>query len=157
MTSLPYNVAIIGSGPAGMFAALELARAKPGLRIAMLEKGPFRSFDEKTNLTCGWGGSGAFSDGKLNHTAISGGQLRDFLAQEEFEEIMRYVDTLYLEFGGDPKLVNATSEQVKDLRRQAIAADLELVHFPIRHLGTDKSRIIVDSIRQYLERSGEIG
>ena len=154
MANQPYNVVIIGSGPAGMFAALELARVKPGLRIAVLEKGPLRSVDEKANLTCGWGGSGAFSDGKLNHTAISGGQLRDFLAQDEFEEIMRYVDKLYLEFGGDPKLVDATTEEVKDLRRQAIAADLELIHFPIRHLGTDKSRIIVESIRKYLEKNG---
>ncbi len=154
MPKANYDVAIIGSGPAGMFAALELIRRSPGVRAVVFEKGPLRSFDEKANLTCGWGGSGAFSDGKLNHTALSGGQLRDFMTQEGFESVMHDVDQTYLEFGGDPKIVDATSDQVADLRRRVIAADMELVHFPIRHLGTDKSRIIVDNIRKYIEEKG---
>ncbi|MDP3964001.1 MAG: FAD-dependent oxidoreductase [bacterium] len=154
MPQVPFDVAIVGSGPAGMFAALELVRVKPGSRVVLFEKGPLRLVDEKKNLTCGWGGSGAFSDGKLNHTWHSGGQLIDFFAPDAFDRIMLEVDRLYLEFGGDPKLVYASSESIEDLRRRAMAADLELVHFPIRHLGTDKSRLIVEAIRQYLEKGG---
>lgn len=154
MPTPTYDVAIIGSGPAGMFAALELARKAPKLKVAILEKGPLRPVDEKENLTCGWGGSGAFSDGKLNHTCLSGGQLQDFLSQDVFDGVMRDVDNTYLEFGGDPHMIDASSAEVEDLRRSVIAADMELVHFPIRHLGTDKSRLIVESIRRFLEQHG---
>lgn len=154
MQNAKYNVAIVGSGPAGVFAALELLSRKEGLRVAIFEKGPLRAHDERVNLTCGWGGSGAFSDGKLNHTAHSGGQLRDFLNEAEFSAVMHDVDRMYLEFGGDPVLIDAADEAVEDLRRRVLAADMELVHFPIRHLGTDKSRVIVGNMKERLERRG---
>jgi uncharacterized protein len=154
MNETNYDVIIIGSGPAGMFAALELVRLKQGLKIALFEKGPLRGHDERTNLTCGWGGSGAFSDGKLNHTHVSGGRLSDYLTEQEFSAIMAYVDRVYLHFGGSPGLVWACNEEVAEIRRKAMASDLELIHFPIRHLGTDKTRIIVDNIRLFLEKYG---
>lgn len=149
-----FDVAIVGTGPAGIFAALELAKLKPKLHIAMFERGKLREANEQKELTCGWGGSGAFSDGKLNLTCDSGGQLKDFLNEEEFNEYMNYVDQTYLEFGGEKTLYDLRNPNINELKRRAFAAGLELLTFKIRHLGTDRSREIVERMRQHLIESG---
>jgi len=156
MSSKRWDVAIVGTGPAGMFAALELLRvSKKKLQIVMFEKGEMRKGTEPNcSITCGWGGSGAFSDGKLNHTVESGGQLSTYLSPQESEQLIEYVDKIYLEFGGDKKLVDPSEDAIADLKRKAAACDLKIIQFPIRHLGTDKSRIIVDKIHKHLTERG---
>ena len=81
-----YDVIIIGAGPSGMFAALELVKSQPSLRIAMLEKGAIRKPGDWKSIISGWGGAGAFSDGKLTLSPLVGGHLLDFMPADAFEE-----------------------------------------------------------------------
>jgi uncharacterized FAD-dependent dehydrogenase len=161
-TRASYDVAIIGTGPAGMFAALELVDLRPGTRIVMLEKGPVRSQGDKDNITSGWGGAGAFSDGKLDLGSCVGGTLAQCIGEDRFRELMAYIDGRYMEFGGRPDLIDAKADpvrwsKVQDIRRRAMGANLDLAYFPIRHLGTDTAYTIVENIRNYLiERGVEV-
>lgn len=147
-----YDVLIVGAGPAGMFAALELITLKPKLKIAIFEKGPIRKSGNVDSIVSGWGGAGAFSDGKLTLSSLVGGQLQDFISLEQFDELMEYVDSLYIDFGGDAdRIFGGVSSESDDLRRKALAANLDLVTYQIRHLGTDKSYAIVENIRKHLQ------
>jgi hypothetical protein len=157
-----FDVAIVGTGPAGMFAALELVDRKPGIKIVMFEKGPVRPMGDKSNVTAGWGGAGAFSDGKLNLTSVVGGTVHEVIGQGQFDDLMPYVDSRYLEFGGNPdRLIDASKdekrwEQVRKLEATAYGAGLTLKPFPIRHLGTDTAHDIVMNIKRYLEGHGVV-
>ena len=147
-----YDVIIVGSGPAGMFTALELIKLCPTLQIAIFEKGAIRKPGQANSVTSGWGGAGAFSDGKLTLSSAVGGQLGDFMAEDEFQELMLYTDHLYLEFGGDQeRIFGGDSPATEDLRRKALAANLDLITYKIRHLGTDQTYQIVENIRNYLQ------
>lgn len=149
--NMVYDIAIIGTGPAGMFAALEIVAKRPDLKLVMIEKGGVRSKDDRSDITCGWGGAGAFSDGKLNWTYATGGHLlAEVLGEEKFGELSKYVDGKYLEFGGEGHLTDPNGSEVENLKRQAYVAGLALVPFPVRHLGTDKCYEIVENIRKYL-------
>lgn len=157
-----YDVVIVGAGPAGIFAALELAK-KDGLRILQLEKG--KSLEERpcaANLqdlapgTCaprgevsGWGGAGAFSDGKLTLSSEIGGRLGEYLPTEEVERLIRYVDDVYLKFGASEQ-VWGTSDEIDQLRRRASQADLRLVPFKVRHLGTERCFEILQRMHAHL-------
>lgn len=174
---MTYDIAIIGTGPAGMFTALEIADKRPDLKLAMIEKGSARTKEDRSNITCGWGGAGAFSDGKLNWTYATGGHLlAEVLGEEKFNELTGYVDSKYLEFGGSSPpnnfsrigrgvisdldfkqigggashLIDPSGPEVDSLKCKAYSAGLALITFPIRHLGTDKCFEIVENIRQYL-------
>lgn len=155
-----YDVAIIGTGPAGMFAALELIKLCPKAKIVMLEKGPIRPMGDKSNVTSGWGGAGAFSDGKLDLSSVVGGTIHEIIGQEKFDELMPYVDGRYLEFGGSKdRLIDAKQDPVKRakvelLMAKSMGAGLDLRPFPIRHLGTDTAHDIVMNIRRHLQDHG---
>ncbi len=157
--SQKYDVAIIGTGPAGMFAALELAEKAPSARVVMFERGPVRPAGDKQNVTSGWGGAGTFSDGKLDLASCVGGSIGQCVGEERFRDLMAHVDARYIAFGGRPDLVEARSdqhkwEQVLAYRTQALSANLDLAYFPIRHLGTDTAHTIVENIRRHLESRG---
>ncbi|PIE33943.1 FAD-dependent oxidoreductase [candidate division KSB3 bacterium] len=150
--SAHYDVVIIGAGPAGMFAALELVTRQPTLHVAILEKGPIRQLGSGESITSGWGGAGAFSDGKLTLSPLVGGQLQDHVSPEQFDTLMEYVDALYIQFGGDPdRIFGGLSPESEELQRKALAANLDVITYPIRHLGTDKTYTIVEKIRAFLE------
>lgn len=152
-----WDVVIIGSGPAGMFAALELSRLKPGLRVAIFEKGPMREFGDRQNKTCGWGGSGAFSDGKLDLTGEIGGDLLQYISRDEFDVLMQYVEGIYVSYC-DPIETSAPTEpdskKVRQLTRLCYQNGMKLIPFPVRHLGTDRAYGIVMSIKKDLESAG---
>ncbi len=152
------DIAIIGSGPAGTFAAIELARIRPKYSIVMFEKGPLRSYGDRDNKTCGWGGSGAYSDGKLDLTHLIGGTLveKGYVSVAEFTDLMRYVEATYVSYCKDAETVLEIDEnpEVERMRKLCENHDMQLIPFPVRHLGTDRSFAIVMGMYQDLTRAG---
>ncbi len=158
-----YDVIIIGSGPAGIFAALELVK-NPRLKVLMIEKGsdiqrrscPMleRSVPcvgcSLCSILCGWGGAGAYSDGKLTLTSDFGGWLKDYLSAEELDRFIEYVDSVYLSFGAGGEVHGGDSEAIRRLRKKAAGYNLELIPARIRHIGTDLCKDVLRNIRQYL-------
>lgn len=152
-----FDVAIVGTGPAGTFAALEFAR-KSGLSVVMFEKGPLRGAGDRDNKTCGWGGSGAYSDGKLDLTHLIGGALveKGFLTEPDFNDLMHYVEETYVSYCKDAETVVQVDNnpEVERIRQLCEVHDMTLIPFPVRHLGTDRAYSIVMGMYHDLKHNG---
>jgi len=148
-----YDVIIVGGGPAGIFAALEFSKAS-ALNILLIDKG--RDIDKRSNLVSGLGGAGAFSDGKLTLSTQAGGWLNDYIGEINAEDLIRYVDDIYLRFGAPDKLYGV-GDEIEEIRRQASLNGLRLIPLPIRHLGTECCRSVLKVMRDYLSSRIEIG
>lgn len=163
------DVLIIGAGPAGIFTALEMIRKGSKKKIVIVEKG--QSIEKRScpkaktqkcvgckpycHITTGFSGAGAFSDGKLSLSSDVGGDLPTLIGQELAQETINYTDKIYLEFGADTHVEGiSNSQEVKEIRRNAIKAGLKLVDCPIRHLGTEKAHDIYLAIEKYLQENG---
>ena len=165
MSTHRYDAIIVGAGPAGIFAALELSRA--GITdVLIVEKGhaiakrrcPARRTAcvgcETCDIMTGWGGAGAFSDGKLTLTSEVGGWLSDFVAKPELDDLLEYADRLWLEFGATTDVHGPDPATAAQLEREATLAGMKLVSMRIRHLGTDRSPEVLDAMRVALEAAG---
>ena len=163
------DVLIIGAGPAGIFTALEMIRKGTNKKIIIVEKGsaiekrscPKHKTQQCVNckpychITTGFSGAGAFSDGKLSLSSDVGGDLPKIVGDALVDEMIKYTDGIYLEFGADEHVEGVgNSEEIKDIRKRAIQAGLKLVDCPIRHLGTEKAQDIYYAIEQYLINNG---
>ncbi len=157
-----YDVIIIGGGPAGIFAALELSQTA-GRNILLIEKGkdisarrcPVRDTGSACieclpcNLVCGLGGAGAFSDGKLVLSSQVGGHLSEYLGEERTDGLIKYVDELYIKFGASERLFGGGSA-VEAIGRRAGQAGLRLIPMPVRHMGTENGFAVLKAMRDYL-------
>ena len=164
-----YDLIIVGAGPAGIFTALELLRRNSQAKMLLIEKGKpverRRCPKDKTGtcvnckptcaITTGFSGAGAFSDGKLSLSYQVGGELPDLIGEDFAQELIDYTDKIYLEFGADPHVEGQfQGAEIKDIRKRAIQAGLQLVDCPIRHLGTEKAQQLYLNIQNHLAAKG---
>ena len=177
---MKYDLIVVGMGPSAAFLAYELIQLGKNKNVLLIDQGkniknrvcPI----EKTgkcmkckpfcNITCGFSGAGAFSDGKLLSYHMSslgnsnemylggngGGYIKEYLSEEEIKDLLVYTDNVYLDFGADTHLEGLEyKEEIKKLQDKAAEQDLGLVSCPIRHLGTEKAHILYTKIQDYLE------
>ena len=163
------KILIIGAGPAGIFTALELLKLGSKDEITIIEQGhlvekrvcPKSKTKECVhckpycNITSGFSGAGAFSDGKLSLNYEVGGDFPSLVGESLAQEIIDYTDKIYLEFGADTHVEGAVqTEEIREIRKSATIAGLKLVDCPIRHLGTEKAHQLYYDIEQYLLKNG---
>ncbi len=159
-----YDVVIVGAGPAGIFAALELLASRKKPKILMIEKGkditrracPLIIRDvsctkcRECDLLSGWGGAGAFSDGKLSLSPEVGGFLSRYMDKEEVNALIHYVDDIYVHYGAPKQLFGSRPEEIQELERLASKNNLSLVPSRIRHIGTDRCGSLLKKIKEYI-------
>lgn len=150
---MDYEVIIVGAGPAGIFAALTLADLGVG-PVLLLERGRDLGQRERFNAEdrlCGWGGAGAYSDGKLTLSTEVGGVLSEYLDQESLLRLLVAADETYVAHGAPDRLFGRLSPELEELSDRARLADLEFVPTQIRHIGTENCQEVLGSFRKALE------
>lgn len=175
---MKYDVVIVGAGPAGLFAAYELHEQNPKLKVLLIDKGhdiyhrrcpvlnhtlskcPMDKFGHSgchpaCSITNGFGGAGAYSDGKFNITSEFGGWMTDYLDPKIVEDLIRYVDSINLKYGAPTKITDPTTEKVREIERRGYAVGLKLLRAQVRHLGTENNLAIMakifDDLSQWID------
>lgn len=159
------DVAILGCGEAGIFAAYELAERRPDLKVVALDKGA-DIYSRRCPIVagrvnrcvncpvcdtmCGFGGAGAFSDGKFNFTTAFGGWLTDYMPAAQVMELIRYVDSVNVRFGATTELYSTATPEAIALEKRALQYDLHLLQAQCKHLGTENNLRILTAIYEYL-------
>jgi len=164
---LKYDVIIVGAGTAGIFSALEITE-KSKLNVLMLDRGPdinkrkcpaSRGFEcvhcDPCGLLSGWGGAGAFSDGKLTLSTEVGGWLNQYVSSKELEELVSRADGIYLKFGAADHVYGTNIERVEEIERKASLAGLKLIRQKIRHMGTERCAQTLKKMRHELNSKVE--
>lgn len=165
-----YDVIIVGAGPAGIFAALELSSSDKGLKVLLVEKG--RDIEKRIcpagikdvsctvcpdcGLLSGWGGAGAFSDGKLSLSGNIGGNLSRYIAESTLQDLIAYSDSIYVKYGAPAEVYGEDEGRVSKLKKIAGKNGLELIPSRIRHIGTDRCPELLKKIRADLNSKVDI-
>ncbi len=158
-----FDTIIIGAGPAGIFAALELADKAPKSRVLMLDTGraianracPARidgkcRHCEPCAIVHGWAGAGAFSDGKLSLSDEVGGHVSDYIGHKRSMEYIEKADKLYLKFGASKTVHGQNNSRVDEIAYEASRYNIHLVPCPVRHLGTENAAPVLGAMHDYL-------
>jgi uncharacterized FAD-dependent dehydrogenase len=166
-----YDVAIIGCGTSGIFAGYELITSNPELKIVMIEKGnniyhrkcPIVQKKSKDCIHCkscdimrGFGGAGAFSDGKFNFTTQFGGWLNEYLPDEQVMDLLSYVDNINVVFGATNQRYSTNTKEAGEIAKKALENDLHLLQASVKHLGTENNLDILKRIYEFLDNKLKI-
>lgn len=166
-----YDVAIIGAGTAGIFAAYELLLNRPESRVILIEQGltvekrscPIISEKTESCIGCtpcaimrGFGGAGAFSDGKFNFTTNFGGWLNEYIPDKEVMRLIDYVDSVNRSFGATSEVFSTNTPEAEIIRRKAVSFDLHLMDARCKHLGTEKNRELIAAMYKWLDERTEV-
>lgn len=169
-----YDVIIVGAGPMGIFTAYELMMISPEKSVLLIDKGndiydrncPIIAKKVKQcpkdiygksgckpscSMTCGFGGSGAYSDGKFNITSEFGGWMNNYISDEEVLELIKYVDKINLLHGAPQEVTNPNTKEVYEIEKRGIAYGLKLLRSEVRHLGTEVNLNVLKSINETLK------
>lgn len=170
-----YDIIVVGMGPSSIFLAYELIQKNEAKNILLIDEGkpvekrncPIEKVGECLkckpfcNITSGFSGAGAFSDGKLSlyneedDDLYVGGNLHKYIGVEKTKRLIDYTDDIYLKFGADKKLEGIEhKEEITKLKKKAKKEDITLIGIPIRHLGTEKSHEIYKKIQDHLQENG---
>ncbi len=165
-----YDVIIIGAGPAGIFAALEIVSSGKDIKVLMIEKG--LDIDDRIcpsalrevsctacpecGLLCGWGGAGAFSDGKLSLSKEIGGNLARYTGEKELQALIDYTDGLYIKYGAPSTVYGGDMDKVNALKQTAEEKGLTLIPSKIRHIGTDRCPEVLKKMQAELDSKVDI-
>nr|AIF26734.1 putative FAD-dependent oxidoreductase [uncultured bacterium fosmid pJB84G2] len=175
-----YDVIIVGAGPCGYNAALELVKLDSKLKILLIDRGlditkrhcpvlehkiakcpnnksGLKECFPACSITNGFGGSGAYSDGKFNITTEFGGWLNRYMDDDTLLNLINYVDGVNLHYGADPKITDPSSnEAAREIERKAMSVGLKLLHSKVRHLGTEQNIKILENILNDLKKKIDI-
>jgi len=171
-----YDVIIVGAGPAGIFTSYELSLKAPEKKVLLIDKGhniydrrcpileekiklcpppagkkDFAGCLPACSITGGFGGAGAYSDGKFNITTEFGGWMTDYLNPSKVLDLINYVDAINLKHGATESITDPTTDTVRDIEQRGFAAGLKLLRAQVRHLGTEQNLEILQSIYEYLK------
>jgi uncharacterized FAD-dependent dehydrogenase len=149
---MDYQTIIVGAGPAGIFAALALADEGVG-PVLLLELGKDLSKRKRRNsndMLCGWGGAGAYSDGKLTLSPEVGGLLGEYLESESLHQILKTTDEIWVKHGAPEVIFGQASPKLENLADRARLANMKLIPSRIRHIGTENCQVVLDQLRQSL-------
>ncbi|WP_419881104.1 NAD(P)/FAD-dependent oxidoreductase [Peribacillus sp. B-H-3] len=176
-----YDVIVVGAGPAGIFTCYELTLKMPEANILLIDKGhniyrrncpilehkiekcppaigrkEFAGCLPACSITNGFGGAGAYSDGKFNITSEFGGWMTDYLPDSEVVNLIKYVDEINLSHGATHTITDPLTDKVKEIEKRGYAAGLKLLRAQVRHLGTEQNLKIMQSIYEYLNEKIEM-
>jgi len=171
---MKYDVVIVGAGPCGIFCAYELVEKNKDLKVLLVDKGHdiykrrcpvlehkiskcpqnkegISGCYPSCSITDGFGGAGAYSDGKFNITSEFGGWMTEYLDDSTVLNLIKYVDDIQLKYGATTVITDPTTKVVRDIERRAIGAGLKLLRSQVRHLGTESNQEILKKIYNYLD------
>ncbi len=164
-----WDVIIVGAGPAGLFAAMEIKRFAPESSVLVVELGkdlggrkcPLKNIGKclacpVCDIVSGFGGAGTFSDGKLNLTKDIGGDLASVIGEKAVWELIDYVDRVFLDLGAPKKVYGEDREAIERLKSKALRAGLLLIPFRIRHMGSDGGYKVLTNFRKKLLEMGVV-
>ncbi len=165
-----FDVAIVGSGPAGIFCALELIKYMPDLKMVIIERG--KRIDARTcpnstmargckkcipcHILAGWGGAGAFSDGKLTFSTRVGGWLDEIIGERSLTELMDYVDSTYISYGAPERIYGAKEDDIEEYARRAALIGMELIPQKVRHMGREGCIDVMGKMYDDIQKHTEI-
>jgi uncharacterized FAD-dependent dehydrogenase len=170
-----FDVIVVGAGPAGIFTCYELMEKNPSLKVLLVDKGldiykrhcpilekkiskcPVNKEGvsgcyPSCSITSGFGGAGAYSDGKFNITSEFGGWMTEYLEDDVVEDLISYVDNINLKHGATETITDPTTKKVKEIEKKGLATGLKLLRAKVRHLGTEDNLQILKSIYEELKK-----
>lgn len=168
-----YDVIIVGAGPAGIYCSYELITKNPNLKVLLVDKGldiyhrhcpvlehkiakcPVNKKGvagcyPSCSITNGFGGAGAYSDGKFNITSEFGGWMTDYLPADTVLDLIRYVDSINIKYGANVSITNPLTDKVREIEKRGYAVGLKLLRAEVRHLGTEVNLQIMKAIYDFL-------